>query len=411
MKILFVVHQFFPMHYTGTEKFLLNLATSIQKWGHKVKVATYSFYEDASYPVDEKGVLSREFMFKGIEVLAFQQKRPPYDLNWGIENSGLKSYAETVLQKEQPDIVHLAHGMRTSEFAFAAKKLGIPYLVTMTDFFLMCPRCILYTSGRALCNGPQNGAACATECPEFPTDYIARRLELGKIVLRDASCVVAPSRFLGSLFKNEFPFLDPIVLPYGIDFSRLIRRTAESGGKRPLTFLFAGQVDYHKGVHVLIDAFLKVTGEVQLQIYGSGPDLAVRNFKESSKHDPRIQFCGVYKEDQVGEIFGTADLVIVPSNWHENNTIVMREALASGVPCVVSNAGGMIEKIQDGVNGFIFRMGDSEHLREILQNIVSNPGLLRLLRKNVPSYALTSVEQEAFVYERTYHSILSSSIS
>src|ERR1043166_7777107 len=112
MKILFVVHQFYPMHYTGTEKFLLNLATVMQKWGHNVKVVTYSFYEDSSYDSQMNGVLLKEFLYKGIPVVACKQKAPPEDLNWGIENGGIAELADRVLRKESPDIVHVAHGMR-----------------------------------------------------------------------------------------------------------------------------------------------------------------------------------------------------------------------------------------------------------------------------------------------------------
>jgi glycosyltransferase involved in cell wall biosynthesis len=178
-------------------------------------------------------------------------------------------------------------------------------------------------------------------------------------------------------------------------------RTFKAGD--PFVVLYAGQINYHKGVHVLLDAFTRLKAKnASLRLYGSGPDGATRNFKEMVKSDRRVEFRGVYKEHEIGEIFSAADVVVIPSNWHENNTIVMREALASHVPCVVSNAGGMIEKIQDGVNGFVFRMGDADHLKEILERILEQPGILGELRKNLHTYALTTVEQEAFSYQAEY---------
>ena len=407
MKILYLVHQFYPMHHTGTEKFLLNLSTAIQKWGHKVKVLSYSFYDDSFYTTDGSNILSRNFSYKGIEVIAFKYRKYPKEFGFALEDPQISSFTEKIVSDEKPDIVHVAHTMRVGEFINTAMRLRTPYIITMTDFWLMCPKAILYTSKNTLCMGPEKGVACKHFCPEYDQDSIRQRLHQAERFFRNASSVIAPSRFLGSLFKNEFPFLEPKVIPYGIDFSRVKRNKRMYDGAGKFVMLFAGQIDYHKGVHVLIDAVRRMKHQnVVLKLYGSGPDAAMKNFKEMAKGDSRIEFCGVYTEDQIGDVFSGADIVVIPSNWHENNTIVMREALASQVPCVVSNAGGMIEKIQDGVNGFIFRMGDVVHLKEVLENIITHPELVRSMKKNLKSYSLTTVEQEAYAYEQEYEEIL-----
>lgn len=49
MRILYLIHQFYPECFTGTEKIFLNVVTMAQKYGHRVKVMTYSSYEDSSY--------------------------------------------------------------------------------------------------------------------------------------------------------------------------------------------------------------------------------------------------------------------------------------------------------------------------------------------------------------------------
>jgi glycosyltransferase involved in cell wall biosynthesis len=126
-----------------------------------------------------------------------------------------------------------------------------------------------------------------------------------------------------------------------------------------------------------------------------------------SERDNRISFCGVYTEDTIGEVFGAADVVAIPSNWHENNTIVMREAIASHLPCIVSNASGMTEKIRDGVNGFIFPMGDSRELQHLLQRLLDHPSHLAAVKSNMFRSSLLSVEQEAYAYEQEYRRIRS----
>ena len=180
------------------------------------------------------------------------------------------------------------------------------------------------------------------------------------------------------------------------------------GGTDTLIVLYAGQLDVHKGVHVLIDAVRKMKStNILVKIYGSGPPLLEWKLRKMAKDEPRIQFCGVYREDQIHDIFSSVDCAVIPSLWHENNTIVMREALASRVPCIVSDAGGMVEMIQEGRNGFIVRMGDSLSLANLLDRLVSQPDLLAGTKKDPSSFAVTNLDEEADDYEAVYRRALS----
>lgn len=403
MKILYCIHQFYPQHFLGTEKFLLNLSTCMQKRGHRVKVVSYSSYENSWYDGKNNGFLQKEYLYNNIPVLAYKQKREPHDLHWNIENRALAQFAERILELECPDVLHLAHGMRIGNFALAAQRLGIPYVVTLTDFFFLCPNSRLFTSKGTLCAGPEKGEKCRTFCPEFNNAAVRNRLSLAEQILRGAHTVVAPSRFLGNLFKKEFPWLNPRVIPYGIDCGTIKRNTRTYTGSGKLTVLFAGQIDIHKGVHVLIDAVRQMKSDrILVKLYGSGPPLVEQKLKRMAAGDSRIQFGGVYSDDQLGEVFSGVDCVVIPSTWHENNTIVMREALASHVPCIVSDAGGMAEMVQEGKNGFVFRMGDAVHLKEVFERLIASPEILADAKRDVTSYTVTSVEQEAIAYENVY---------
>lgn len=409
MKILYLIHQFYPTHHAGTEKFLLNLATTMQKWGHKVKVISYSSHLGERYDWQTDGIKGTEYLYRGIDVLSLQAEDPPHDLHYGIGNPALSNITESILREEGPDIFHITHPMRMSEFALSAARMSIPYILTMTDFFLMCPKCTLITDHCMLCLGPAKGKSCEKFCPSFQPEMIKRRLALAEEILSNASLVVAPSKFLGSLFQREFPHILPKIIPYGIDFSRINVNRRKYTGSEDFIVLYAGQIDYHKGVHVLIDAVKRVkAANLRLKLYGAGPEASVRSFKDLAMQDPRIEFCGVYAEDKIGEVFDQADIVVLPSNWHENNTIVMREAIASHIPCVVSSAGGMMEKIRDGVNGFVFRMGDSVQLQFVLERLLADPELLASAKRNMLRTNLITIEQEAFAYEREYNRLLSS---
>lgn len=67
MKVIYLVHQFYPEFYSGTEKVVLNIASMTQKSGNIVKVITYSFCNDTFFDNETNGMLSREYSYKGIQ--------------------------------------------------------------------------------------------------------------------------------------------------------------------------------------------------------------------------------------------------------------------------------------------------------------------------------------------------------
>lgn len=403
MKILYLVHQFYPMHYTGTEKFILHMATMMQKLGSRVKVVTYSFYEDSFYDRSAGNVMLRDFSYKGIPVLAFKYRREPPDLSYGLENEDLSRSAKRLVAAEVPDVVHVGHPMRVHELVRHVKAYGIPYKITLTDFWLMCPRGILSTSGNALCSGPEGGAACAKSCPEFSETFISRRLGVAREMLSGARHIVSPSRFVASVFEKEFPELSVRIINHGMSYSKIRRNGRRYAQGDALTFFYGGSLLPHKGVHVLIDAFTTVhSPRAGLKIFGSGDPAYVNDLRDRARGDDRIEFCGVFSEEQIGEILCEIDVVVVPSLWYENYPLVLHEALACNVPVIASNVGGMAEKIQDGENGFLFRIGDAGHLKEVFERVIADPSKMNELKKNIKAVMIPTVEQEALAYERGY---------
>ena len=85
--------------------------------------------------------------------------------------------------------------------------------------------------------------------------------------------------------------------------------------------------------------------------------------------------------------------------------MTLHEALACNIPVIATKLGGMAEKIKDGFNGFLFKMGDSRHLQTVLERIVNDPRVLNSLKRNIDSTAIPGVEQEAYGYSRAYKMI------
>jgi glycosyltransferase involved in cell wall biosynthesis len=124
--------------------------------------------------------------------------------------------------------------------------------------------------------------------------------------------------------------------------------------------------------------------QLHLKIYGKMEEFPeyVRELKVIAADDTRIQFCGTFPNEKIGEIFAELDVVVVPSTWYENTPLVIYSAQAAGCPVIASNLGGMSEVIHHDENGLLFEPGDVSGLAELLESIVLDRELVGRLSRN-----------------------------
>lgn len=406
MNITYIVHQFYPECWTGTEKFVLRVSLMMQKAGHRVSVITYGLCKDSCFNRNIGDILYKEFNYEGIRVIALRHKRAPKNLDISLGDGSMNDIAKYLLSTEKPDIVHIGHPMRVNEIAIVAKSFNIPYIITLTDFWMLCPKTILIDSGGNLCSGPSEGKVCAQYCPEYSSSFITHRLTTAKSILLEAQKIISPSNFLGSIFKEEFRELDIEVIEYGISHN-VIKNNKKYKKGDALIFCYAGSLSHHKGVHVLMEAFKKIRSQnIALRIFGTGADpLYFNKLLSMAKGDPRIKFGGVFPKEKVGDILSDVDVVVVPSLWYENCPHIVLEALVCRTPVVISSMAGMPEYIKDDITGFTFSRGNRDGLKEILEKIVDNPTILNDVKENMKRILIPTIEQEAYAYHKLYTDI------
>jgi glycosyltransferase involved in cell wall biosynthesis len=146
-----------------------------------------------------------------------------------------------------------------------------------------------------------------------------------------------------------------------------------------LRVVYAGQLIPEKGVLTLLRAHLRLrkagVGNYELLVAGKGGQEAeLKAFCATSGLDD-VQFLGHI--DSIPELFGTADVVVVPSAWYEAFGLVLAEAMACGAACLVSDAGALAEVA--GEAGRVFRSGDDADLATKLKGLIDDPELCRSL--------------------------------
>jgi len=404
MKIIYLVHQFYPEYQSGTEKFIFNIALMSQRAGNKVKVVTYSVNDDSRFQEVTKEILLREYIYQGIPVYAFKCINPPNFIDITLSNPQLSYFARNLLKNEEPDLIHVGHPMRMYEFINAAIDLRIPYIMTLTDFFMLCPKIILTPNDHSICGGPNGGLACHELCSELDGSFIKNRLNKSEIILRKAKALIAPSNFVTTKYKKEFNDLNFNIIQHGIQHQYIKKNNRIYNQGDEIIFGFAGTIIQHKGVHLLVNTFKEINNQnIKLKIYGSGPKDYLDQLHTLINKDARISICGEYTSDRLGDIFKGIDVVIIPSMCYENYSMVLHEAFASDIPVIATNLGGLAEKVEDGFNGFTFPMGNSEELNNKITIINKDPTILNRLKKNIQKFMIIpKIEQESYQYMKIY---------
>ncbi len=121
------------------------------------------------------------------------------------------------------------------------------------------------------------------------------------------------------------------------------------------------------GVDVLAKAFVKVASvnpDANLILLGGGSQGAsIRKILMNGGVMDRVHFGGQVGQRDLPRWYHMADVYISPSHV-DGSSVTLMEAMASGLPCLVSDIAGNREWIQDGVNGWLFRDGDVDDLAE-----------------------------------------------
>jgi glycosyltransferase involved in cell wall biosynthesis len=140
-------------------------------------------------------------------------------------------------------------------------------------------------------------------------------------------------------------------------------------GERPpgISAVFVGQVIERKGLDVLLTALGPGLPHVSLRVIGDGDMREACELQvEALGLQDRVTFEGVVPAEAIPERIARADVLILPSRW-DGWGLVVNEALAVGVPVIVSDRCGAAEVIHHGLNGYVFRSGQADDLRRCLR--------------------------------------------
>ncbi len=379
MKILLVSNGIPPEKKGGTEIYTYTLAKHLAQ--RNLEVGIIAFSEE----VKDKSVKFK--IEDNISIYTIGNKTSRFNPIKRFKSTYFNTKLDTVILKVinefKPDLLHIQHLIKLS--AGFLEKISIPYIVTLNDFWFICPLIQMLKPAGMLCDNSSPGncmecirqkyqlALTANLLTAFGVKLVRDRNQYLLNILNNANIVISPSLFLRELHKNNgINNKNFKVLRYGLDIERFNLPDTKKDTEN-FKIIYIGSILPHKGLDILVKAFrkLQIERKLELHIYGynGGDD---KYFKEWARtiSDEHIFFHGTLNNTDVPKKLKEMDLLVVPSTWYENSPIIIYESYLSGLPFLVSDLGGMKELVELTGAGKVFKLGDSSNLAENIKSII-----------------------------------------
>lgn len=123
-------------------------------------------------------------------------------------------------------------------------------------------------------------------------------------------------------------------------------------------FLYLGQLIERKNIGMIID-WINQSKDLNFQFSFAGKGNMVDKIISLDDTNDRVNYLGQLSKSEIQNVLKNYDFLVLPSR-EEPFGIVLIEALAAGVPCIVSNALGPREIIKDNNNGYVFNVDDKD---------------------------------------------------
>jgi len=412
MKILLAAHHSPPNYLGGVEWITHHAAQWLQNHGHEVEIAAVEEIRSQS----EGEVISRDDEFQGIHIhrLSIPASSTAEKFQQSYWNQPIERWFDEHLMITRPDILHLQSGyLLTLSALESASQQGIASVLSLHDYWTVCPRINLLHPNGERCLGPEK-TKCAwclltekrryrwpdvligkgilsilsvrkisklTGVDVLSNQILDRQTKL-KSQLHQVDVILAHAKLAQELVLQQGVQPEKVVLsPYGLDTSSWHQPLPfkKISGKFRIGYL--GNLIPIKGAQVLVKAFRQLDTnnmQLELRIYGDPEKQPAfgRQLRWLAGADDRIRFLGAYNNQHIPEILQEIDVLVVPSLWNETGPLVTLEGFACLTPVVTSNIPNMVNQVTDGVDGLVFSVGNVESLAKVLQRLIDEPGLL-----------------------------------
>ncbi len=307
-----------------------------------------------------------------------------------------KEFKKLLNQLDRKTTVIHVHGWTkalSSSIFDISFKMKYKLVLTLHDYFTACPNggYFNYEENEICYLKPLSWKCIRCNCDSrnyiFKIYRVIRQFVQNKIVKlnKQLKNVITISKFSENILKSTLYQDTKITKIYNpIDIGKKEKTIKSYENKY---YLYVGRLSKEKGVDLFCKAITEL-GEKGI-VVGDGDER-----ENLEKQYSNIEFVGWKDKEEVKAYMKKARALIFPSRWYEGAPLTPLEAMAIGLPCIVSNVCAASEFIHDGIDGFVFK--NTEDLKHKIKYLNDDNALKKIGQNAYDFYWKNSFDEKVY---------------
>lgn len=428
MKVLHVSWGFSPFAWGGLIEYVEDLMATQVSQGYEISC----FFAARCYPFFDKPRLIR---WRKKKIRMFEIINSPLSRaidkgvarpDWDLAEPVSEGFFREALKEVKPDLIHvqILLGLPSSLIHIAKREFNIPVVITLHDYFPLCPTMRLFDYSHQRCTAQEVGETCAVCCQNPVTSnppslrtliYELRRLgsyhflrglypillklpfkkarpkeiqenknlpylfqkrrDVNLERLQEIDLFIAQSQKVGEVYQSYLRGKAKVVTLHSSP-THLQNIKAKEMKEIVYPIQFAtinGCVSIDKGALLIFESVKNLNkrglgGKFQFHIYG----WVTPSLKDCLNLD-NVIYHGPYEVSELDSLLDRIHVGVIPSLWEETFGYTGIEFLAKGIPVIGNARGGIPEYTKDNLTGWLNKTASAEELTEIMERIINAP--------------------------------------
>lgn len=231
---------------------------------------------------------------------------------------------------------------------------------------------------------------------------IKRRIAIDWDKIKNKTKAIFISRANLEIFEDEgISFLSQQVIYSGVNVEHFDRINKLPRNDKKIKLIFVGQVEEHKGLHVLLEALKKLIEDSKdydfhLDVIGASATNSYKenldSFIERNAMSAHVRFYGNIKRSRIARLLSQNDIFIFTSLYQEGLGRTILEAMSCGLAVIGNVVGGSRELLLDGQNCLTYEVGDSQNLYKKIIQLVKDVPLRRRISKEARKFVVENFQ-------------------
>ena len=322
-----------------------------------------------------------------------------------------------LLDNYRISLIHIHHLLFNSIYWIdLIKTLDIPYIVTLHDFYPICPRINMVDRNYNLCSDLKNEENC---------NHCLQKNELGfnnfknisewrsrwETLLIHSKKNIAPSLTTANIIQNIFPKINIDVIEHGLDiYQDNYEITSKIVGpeKKVETIRVGiiGAISIVKGSRILENIVLNTQNNHKIEWVIIGYTDKINN--PMYDKNKKLIIHGKYNDSEVRPLLDkySIDVVLFPAIWPETFSYTLSEVLAANYPVIVPNLGALGERTKKLDCGWVIDDFNEQNIVSFIEYLSENPSELKFKKDNLKKITLKSCELMGKEYIEIYQNLI-----